>query len=107
VKHQIIFNKTLSINSIALKLEHLRRNLGYSTIRLDQIFKQYFETQERKLINLSQMLEAYSFKKTLDRGFALVRSEDRNVISSAKDILKFRSVCVMFKDGEVKFNAEQ
>ncbi len=102
VKHQIIFNKTLSSNNLVLKLESLKKALDFYGLRFDQFLKQYFDRKEKLISGCGQMLEAYSFKKTLDRGFTLVRTESGNVITSSKDVLNFQSVCVMFKDGEAK-----
>jgi exonuclease VII large subunit len=104
VKHQIIFNKTLSSLNLLLKLDHLTKNLDFYHTQLNRLFKAYFEKQEKTLSTLSQMLEAYSFKKTLDRGFALIRSEDGNVVSSTKEFLKYPTLRVMLKDGEIKFS---
>lgn len=102
VKHQIIFNKTLSPNNLILKVENSKKTLDFYDLRLKQFFKQYFDQKEKIISNCGKMLEAYSFKKTLERGFTLVRSESGNVITSSKDVLNFQSVCVMFEDGEVK-----
>ena len=101
VKQQIIFNKTLSPNNIILKVERLDKDLTFYSLRLAQIFKTFLDTQEIIITNLGQMLEAYSFKKTLERGFTLVRSKEGHVITTTKEFLEYNTVRVMFKDGEL------
>lgn len=104
VKHQIIFNKNFSLMGLTLKIQNMKKNLDFSTVRLEQLFEDQFRKKKDFLSGRSQMLEAYSFKKTLERGFALIRSEEDVVISSTKDFSKSSTVKIMFKDGEIKIH---
>jgi exodeoxyribonuclease VII large subunit len=59
------------------------------------------ETRAALLGRAADLLESYSHKKTLARGFALVTDSDGAVVSRAADARKAGDVTLRFADGEV------
>jgi exodeoxyribonuclease VII large subunit len=59
------------------------------------------ETQSRRLDRAGKLLDAYSYKGTLDRGFALVRDEAGTVIRSKTAASSGQAVSLTFADGEL------
>jgi len=63
--------------------------------------KRQLETQSRRLDRAGKLLDAYSYKGTLERGFALVRDEAGNVLRSKAKTKSGQGVSLTFADGEV------
>jgi len=55
---------------------------------------------QSRLDHLTKMLEAYSFKNVLDRGFAVVRSADGTLIDNAGAARKAGQINLQFKNNE-------
>jgi exonuclease VII large subunit len=87
--------------NLTLKINNLNQKLNFYDSKLHILFKNSFEGKTKHLKSLGQMLEAYSFKKTLERGFSVIKSEEGKVIDSQKEFLKNKKIHVIFKDGEV------
>ena len=77
-------------------------NLDSKQQLLDTKFKNYLENilinKETKLNSLSQLLEASSFNRVLDRGFSLVIDNDGNPIKLSSDAPKNAKVKIKFSD---------
>ena len=56
---------------------------------------------EAKLISTGQLLESVSFQRVLERGFALVRSEEGEAILSARATKRDQEISINFSDGVV------
>ncbi|MBT5827341.1 MAG: exodeoxyribonuclease VII large subunit [Alphaproteobacteria bacterium] len=105
---------TQNINYIEQKLVRLRlgkdklsANLKYQQNYLNNYSKSFTQAQNNliesktsKLQYISKLLESYSYKKTLARGFSVVRTAKGEVISS-KENLSY-PLNIEFKDGTVK-----
>ena len=63
--------------------------------------KRQLETQSRRLDRAGKLLDAYSYKGTLERGFALVRDEAGQVLRSKSAATSGQGVSLTFADGEV------
>ena len=63
--------------------------------------KRQLETQSGRLDRAGKLLDAYSYKGTLDRGFALVRDEAGAVIRSKSGAHSGQAVSLTFADGEL------
>ena len=77
-------------------------NLDSKQQLLDTKFKNYLENilknKETKLISLSQLLEASSFNRVLDRGFSLVMDNNGKPIKLSSDAPKNEKVKIKFAD---------
>lgn len=67
-------------------------------------FKQIFMNKRNILQNNSSLLESYSFKKTLSRGFSIVFDENNNVIKTKNQLKAQQNISIRFQDGDA--NAE-
>ena len=69
---------------------------------LDTRFKNYLKniitSKDTKLNSLSQLLEASSFNRVLDRGFALVMDNDGKAIKLSSEVAKNSNVNIKFAD---------
>ena len=69
---------------------------------LDTKFKNSLEniirSKDTKLKSLSQLLEASSFNRVLDRGFALIMNNDSKPIKLSSDAPKNANVKIKFAD---------
>jgi len=63
--------------------------------------KRQLETQSRRLDRAGKLLDAYSYKGTLERGFALVRDDAGQVMRSKAKTKSGQGVSLTFADGEV------
>ena len=63
--------------------------------------KRQLETQSRRLDRAAKLLDAYSYKGTLARGFALVRDDAGQVVRSKTASKSGQSVSLTFADGEI------
>jgi len=77
-------------------------NLDSKQQLLDTKFKNYLENiltnKETKLNSLSQFLEASSFKRVIDRGFALIMNNDGKPIKLSSEAPKNANVKIKFAD---------
>ncbi len=80
----------------------LINNLDAKATLLDIRFKNYLENivskKETKLNSLSQLLEASSFNRVLDRGFSLVMDNEGKLIKKSNDAHKHINVKIKFSD---------
>ena len=90
------FTKQRQISKLAQQSETLRR-YGRSA---QSALKRQLETQSRRLDRAGKLLDAYSYKGTLERGFALVRDEAGAVIRSKSGAKSGQAVSLTFADGE-------
>ena len=67
----------------------------------ERALKRQLETQSRRLDRAGKLLNAYSYKGTLERGFALVRDDKGHVIRSKSAATSGQAVSLTFADGEI------
>lgn len=91
------FTKQRQITKLSQQGETLAR-YGRSA---QTALKRQLETQSRRLDRAGKLLDAYSYKGTLDRGFALVRDEAGTVIRSKSGAKSGQAVSLTFADGEL------
>lgn len=61
----------------------------------------YADMSEQKLNSVGALLESLSFRRVLDRGYAVVRDTDGNAVMTAAPLRTGDSVLVEFSDGRV------
>jgi exodeoxyribonuclease VII large subunit len=83
-------------------LQQGQQNLGYQSQRLQRAMVLITQQQTQRLAHQGALLDSYSFKKTLQRGFALVRGSDDQAMTSAAQAKQQALLNVQFADGVVK-----
>jgi exodeoxyribonuclease VII large subunit len=83
-----------------------RERLGIAGERLAQSIGVIAEKRRRQLASLGQLLRTLSHKSVLDRGFALVRDLDGQMIRSSEDALAVGRLELEFSDGRVVAETE-
>lgn len=98
----------------SIKLESLTRGLGNprrlieekfqyldeKTERLLIAFKSLMEKKVRTLEHLGNLLESYSYQKTLKRGFSILKGPDASVIQSVQALSPKDKVQILLHDGQ-------
>lgn len=87
-------------NLTDLTLMYAQR-LDDKTERLSQAWKTLFEKQKDRFDLAARLLEANSYERTLDKGFALVADNTGRLVTSANEAQKKSQLSLTFKDGRV------
>ncbi len=82
-------------------IEDQFRRLDDKSNQLVEKMKYRLEKSQQNVISAGKLLESYSFKKVLKRGFSIAKGEN-GVISSAEIAKKSKPISIMFHDGEIK-----
>jgi exodeoxyribonuclease VII large subunit len=84
------------------KIERDLRDIGSFATRLDQAQTRLRDSADRKLRSLAQLLESYSYKGVLERGFVLVRDAAGAPVLSAEGLSPGDGIALTFQnDGHV------
>ncbi len=95
------------LNSKAYKNPYQRINDNYVLIEKKikelntSIDKKFKDTKSKFMVQIAK-LDTLSPLKTLSRGYSIIESEDKKVISSIKDLKKGQNVDLKLKDGSAK-----
>lgn len=84
------------------KMTQRRQDLRFLTHRLHHIRQEALQRHTHLYSQLSQLLESYSYTKTLARGFALAKDEHGKPITSAQKMKAVDQAVLQFADGAVK-----
>lgn len=90
-------------------LNHLINRSQQSFIRVQANLrhpKQYLDLLTQRLTSAGQLLESYSFKNVLTRGFALVTNKEGHVVSDTVKAKQEKGLNLTFADGSVHVTAE-
>jgi exodeoxyribonuclease VII large subunit len=88
------------------QVELKRERLPRSGERASQLLSLQRERRERKLSALGQLLESFSYKSVLARGFAVVRGGDGKPIPRAGRVSPGEDLAIEFSDGAVRATAD-
>lgn len=96
------------INTLRLRLKHpqdivklTEQKLIQVSKRLDQVSDLVYNNKEQKLNLLSSLLNSYSYKKTLARGFAIIVNENKNPITSVNQTSSGDKLIAELQDGNI------
>ncbi|AWK87963.1 exodeoxyribonuclease VII large subunit [Azospirillum thermophilum] len=89
----------LSLGPVRIKAGEGSRRLEDLAPRLARGYGKVLEAQAAKLTATGQLLESYSYKGVLARGFALVEDAERRPLTRAADALPGMAVTLVFADG--------
>ena len=79
-------------------LSENQKSLARWDEQLQSLAPKITEKQNEKLAHLEKMLEAYSFKNVLNRGFTVIRDDKGNVLSDGKPIKANQNIQIEFRD---------
>lgn len=95
------------LKTLVVQLKHPRMLLAQSEInihnlsnRLNLSGKQYIEQRLLSFQNMTQLLQSYSFHRTLERGFCLVRSSKGEIVKKIEELRPQQIVTLTFQDGD-------
>lgn len=88
----------LSLAPTRTKLGEAERRLADLTPRLDRAYGKGVEDRGAKLAALGQLLESYSYKGVLERGFALVEDREGKPVTSAAQATPGLAVTLVFQE---------
>ncbi len=84
------------------RLETAAQKLSFQEKNLARLGTRLLENPARRLSQSAQMLEILSFKNILKRGYAVVRTPEGGLISSAGQAVEASLLKIEFADGEIK-----
>lgn len=87
-------------------LQMAAQNLDNKYHRLEIVSARLIEQKTKEVKNVSSLLESYSFKNVLKRGFAFVTDKNGHVVSTVVEAKKQRDVILTFHDGNTKATVE-
>jgi len=106
--HSFLSTKREQLIIRSSRLRHPKDILTNAQTRLDRWSEQLkshgakiTEQPDQKFQYLSKMLEAYSFKKTLQRGYAVIRDENGKPVTNARNAKKHDTLNIEFQNNEL------
>ncbi|MFN7038252.1 MAG: exodeoxyribonuclease VII large subunit [Alphaproteobacteria bacterium] len=94
-----IVESNIKIKILSDKLESLSNKLNEIDKILYNNINNYLYFKEEKLKNLTSLVNSYSYQKTLERGFTIIRAEDGRLVDSIKKIENLAIFNIEFSDG--------
>ncbi len=95
----------LKLDELATRLPRHRASLDDLTARQAHAFKSRITSASEHLGHAASLLTSYSYQGVLARGFALVRDDAGNPVTSVKVAAKRRSLELEFADGRLSATA--
>ncbi|HEX8662822.1 MAG TPA: exodeoxyribonuclease VII large subunit [Beijerinckiaceae bacterium] len=92
--------------TIAAQLDRHRERLPRAASRMEQLFSIQRERRQQRLTVAAQLLESYSYKSVLERGFALVRDAEGKPVRRAAGVRPGDALAIEFADGIARATAE-
>lgn len=106
---QIINTQLQKLDYLALQAQQSLKNMARIGDKLEALvqrlqpaIQRYTERTAQNLKHSGALLESFSFKKTLERGFAVVTNENDQVITTAADAKQQNKLKLVFADGMAK-----
>ena len=88
----------LLLEDVARKKVGLKNLSTRSSLAINIIFSSI----KNKCVELDRLHESLSYKKTLERGYVIVRDSDKKIVYNAEKSLALKDIVMEFKDGYVK-----
>lgn len=92
----------LQPKNLAQQIERTAKDIGNLAERAGRMALRVIDDRRQKLASLAQMMESLDYKRVLERGFALVRTEDGKLVTRAAGVKKDATLTLVFADGEKK-----
>lgn len=87
------------------KIARDRKSLDVSFVRLKTAITRTLQQRQSSLGTKGALLEALSYKATLERGFAVVRTDKGVLVREAGEIKSDARLTITFHDGDIKVRA--
>jgi exodeoxyribonuclease VII large subunit len=84
------------------RVQQQQQSLNHASQRLQRVLQMTVQQKTQQLQHRGSLLESYSFRKTLERGFALVRGVDGQAITTAAQARTQTQLDIQFADDVVK-----
>lgn len=78
-----------------------KKVLQNSISRFDYSYNNYLKSKNAQFENISRLLNSLDYKQTLARGFAIVKDENDNLLSSVNDAKSKNNLKIIFHDGDL------
>lgn len=92
---EVLFGPERLTRDLALKAERL----GHIHGRLEPGLSRFLEQRRREIAGPARLLEALSYRRVLDRGFAVIRDEGGAILDSAERTASATSIVIEQKGG--------
>ena len=104
-----ISNKKLKQNSLSEKiLRLLEQRLFNSSIKHDKLnsdllsnLNEVVRIKSNVLSTNNRLLDSLNYKKTLNRGYAIIKDQDESIIENKRVANQSNIINIMFSDGEI------
>ena len=80
-------------------INNLENKFNLLILKYFNSFKKIIDSKELKLITTLKLMEANSFQKTLEKGFAIVLDNENNIIKKYNDAKGYQEGKIQFTDG--------
>jgi len=101
------------VTTLGARLRHplqqvhdMRRHLENQGRALDAGFRRTVDAAHARFRRLGDLLESYSYRGVLERGFALVTNADGHAIGAAGEAKPGKAIAIEFHDGKVAATVE-
>jgi exodeoxyribonuclease VII large subunit len=84
------------------KIAQDQRTLNVSYLRLKSAIGRTLQQRQTSLTSKGALLEAFSYKATLERGFAVIRTDKGGLVRDKASVKAGTHLTITFYDGEVK-----
>ncbi len=91
----------LSVHAAERAAADGRRSLDGLAPRLERLARRRADDERRRLGQLGGLLESYSFRRVLERGYAVVRDASGAAVTAAAATAPGQDVSIEFRDGRV------
>jgi exodeoxyribonuclease VII large subunit len=89
----------LTPNALRADLRHAQTRMAPTVARLRPLFRSILDQRAERLGSLAKLLESYSYKGVLARGFALVQDDAGHIVSSKDAVRPGQVLVVEVADG--------
>lgn len=94
------YMRASNIQSPHMRIDYARQSLNTTANRLTPNMKTYLKDRQTNLSQADRLLEGLSFKRVLERGFAVVRNDKGHIISEASALKSGQKIELEFKDNQ-------
>lgn len=88
------------------RLEQAAQALQFHQQTLSRLSTRLLEPAQQKLTQAGKLLEVLSFRGALKRGYAVVRTQDGQIVSQTKQAKSGTALVIEVSDGQIKTNVE-
>ncbi len=97
----VMLTNHLKPQALQLEINKKQERLMELQARLQVAAGRNIGMRSEKLSNLASLLESVNYKKILARGFALVKNQQGNLVTTAAQAKNSESLNIIFSDGEI------